>query len=174
MANSTDLSRFRARHEKLVIVHGVSDPIFSVNDTIHWYEQLNQVNQGRAAEFVRMFAVPGMNHCGGGPATDQFDAFAALAPTRSWRRRGRRLLGQAALDRSAHIRRRRAVRLRVASKTRPISPAGRTREPFYVQRMAAMSVHPQRSKWFWSGRHESAKRTDMFAGGRQKTKIGAF
>jgi hypothetical protein len=88
MANSTDLSRFRARHEKLVIVHGVSDPILSVNDTIHWYEQLNQVNQGRAAEFVRMFAVPGMNHCGGGPATDQFDAFAALAPTRSWRRRG--------------------------------------------------------------------------------------
>jgi hypothetical protein len=63
MANSTDLSRFRARHEKLVIVHGVSDPILSVNDTIHWYEQLNQVNQGRAAEFVRMFAVPGMNHC---------------------------------------------------------------------------------------------------------------
>ena len=78
MANSTDLSRFKARQGKLVIVHGVSDPIFSVNDTIHWYEQLNHVNQGRAAEFVRMFAVPGMNHCGGGPATDQFDAFAAL------------------------------------------------------------------------------------------------
>ena len=25
-----------------------------------------------------MFAVPGMNHCSGGPATDQFDAFTAL------------------------------------------------------------------------------------------------
>src|ERR1700761_7531261 len=142
MANSTDPSRFKARHGKLVIVHGVSDPIFSVNDTIHWYEQLNQVNQGRAAEFVRMFAVPGMNHCGGGPATDQFDAFAALvnwtekssATTRSWRRRWRRLLGQAALDRSSHIRRRHAMRVGVASRTRPISPAGRIREPFYVQR----------------------------------------
>jgi hypothetical protein len=174
MANSTDLSRFRARHEKLVIVHGVSDPILSVNDTIHWYEQLNQVNQGRAAEFVRMFAVPGMNHCGGGPATDQFDAFAALAPTRSWRRRGRRLLGQAALDRSAHIRRRRAVRVRVASRRGQFHLPVELGNLFTCNGMAAMSVHPQRSKWFWSGRHESAKRTDMFAGGRQKTKIGAF
>lgn len=78
MANSTDLSRFKAHQGKLVIVHGVSDPIFSLNDTIRWYERLNQVNQGKAAEFVRMFAVPGMNHCGGGPSTDQFDAFAAL------------------------------------------------------------------------------------------------
>jgi poly(3-hydroxybutyrate) depolymerase len=78
MANSTDLSRFKARQGKLVIVHGVSDPIFSVNDTVSWYERLNQVNQGKVAEFVRMFAVPGMNHCGGGPSTDQFDAFAAL------------------------------------------------------------------------------------------------
>jgi poly(3-hydroxybutyrate) depolymerase len=78
MADSTDLSRFKARHGKLMIVHGVSDPIFSVNDTIHWYEDLNRANQGNAAEFVRMFAVPGMNHCGGGPATDQYDAFAAL------------------------------------------------------------------------------------------------
>jgi feruloyl esterase len=36
------------------------------------------VNNGRASEFVRLFAVPGMNHCAGGPATDQFDAFGAL------------------------------------------------------------------------------------------------
>jgi len=78
MANSTDLSRFKAHNGKLVIVHGVSDPIFSVNDTIQWYERLNQVNHGKADEFVRLFAVPGMNHCAGGPATDQFDAFAAL------------------------------------------------------------------------------------------------
>jgi feruloyl esterase len=25
-----------------------------------------------------VFPVPGMNHCAGGPATDQFDAFSAL------------------------------------------------------------------------------------------------
>ena len=39
---------------------------------------MNRANNGSAADFTRLFAVPGMNHCSGGPATDQFDAFAAL------------------------------------------------------------------------------------------------
>jgi feruloyl esterase len=56
----------------------VSDPVFSINDTINWWNQVNRVNDGKAGEFVRLFAVPGMNHCAGGPATDQFDAFTAL------------------------------------------------------------------------------------------------
>jgi feruloyl esterase len=77
-ANSTDLAAFKNRGGKLVIVQGVSDPVFSINDTIRWWEELNKVNNGTAAEFARMFAVPGMNHCAGGPATDQFDAFTAL------------------------------------------------------------------------------------------------
>jgi len=77
-ANSTDLSGFRKRNGKLIIVQGVSDPVFSINDTINWWNQVNRVNGGKAAELVRLFAVPGMNHCAGGPATDQFDAFTAL------------------------------------------------------------------------------------------------
>src|SRR5450631_638311 len=36
---------------------------------------------GKADTFVRVFPVPGMAHCGGGPATDDFDAFTAL---RAW------------------------------------------------------------------------------------------
>ena len=78
MASSTDLSGYKKRNGKLMIVHGVSDPVFSINDTISWWNDLNKANNGAAADFVRLFAVPGMNHCGGGPATDQFDAFSAL------------------------------------------------------------------------------------------------
>ena len=78
MASATDLSRFKSHGGKLVIVHGVSDPVFSINDTINWWNEVNKANQGLAGDFVRLFAVPGMNHCGGGPATDQFDAFSAL------------------------------------------------------------------------------------------------
>ncbi len=77
-AGSTDLSAFKSRGGKLVIVQGVSDPIFSINDTIRWWNEVNAANQGKASDFVRLFAVPGMNHCAGGPATDQFDAFTAL------------------------------------------------------------------------------------------------
>jgi len=78
LASSTDLAAFRNRGGKLLLVHGVSDPIFSIKDTIHWWNDVNLVNQGNAADFVRLFAVPGMNHCAGGPATDRFDAFTAL------------------------------------------------------------------------------------------------
>ena len=77
-ADSTDLSAFKSRGGKLVIAHGVSDPVFSILDTIDWWTAVNRANGGRAADVVRVFAVPGMNHCAGGPATDQFDAFAAL------------------------------------------------------------------------------------------------
>lgn len=77
-ADSTDLSAFKAHGGTLIIAHGVSDPIVSIIDTIRWWNDLNRVNRGRAGEFVRLFAVPGMNHCSGGPATDQFDAFGAL------------------------------------------------------------------------------------------------
>ena len=78
MASSTDLAAYKNHGGKLLIVHGVSDPVFSINDTIAWWNDVNRVNNGKAADFVRMFAVPGMNHCAGGPATDQFDAFNAL------------------------------------------------------------------------------------------------
>ncbi len=77
-ANSTDLTKFRARGGKLVIVHGVSDPVFSINDTINWWNILNKETNGAAAAVTRLFAVPGMNHCSGGPATDRYDAFGAL------------------------------------------------------------------------------------------------
>lgn len=78
MASSTDLSSFKNRGGKLLIVQGVSDPVFSINDTIGWWNDVNKMNGGAAASFVRLFAVPGMNHCAGGPATDRFDAFTAL------------------------------------------------------------------------------------------------
>jgi feruloyl esterase len=77
-ADSTDLSVFQGHGGKLLIYHGVSDPVFSINDTIAWWNRLNKAQKGKAADAVRLFAVPGMNHGGGGPSTDQFDIFAAL------------------------------------------------------------------------------------------------
>ena len=85
-ADSTDLSRFEARGGKLIIVHGVSDPVFSIQDIVDWWNEVDALNGGQASEFVRLFAVPGMNHCAGGPSTDQFDAFAALV---DWVEKGR-------------------------------------------------------------------------------------
>jgi tannase/feruloyl esterase len=80
-ARSADLSGFRARHGKLMLTHGVSDPVFSINDTVQWWREVDTRNDGQAASFVRLFPVPGMNHCAGGAATDLFDI---LAPLMKW------------------------------------------------------------------------------------------
>jgi hypothetical protein len=77
-ARSPHLEAFRAHHGRMIVYQGASDPVFSLNDTLSWYREVEKLNGGSAAGFVRVFPVPGMAHCGGGPATDQFDAFGAL------------------------------------------------------------------------------------------------
>lgn len=72
------LADFKSKGRKLLIYQGQSDAVFAVNDITRWYEQLAANNGGDASSFARLFVVPGMNHCSGGPATDQFDALSAL------------------------------------------------------------------------------------------------
>jgi feruloyl esterase len=77
-AVATDLTSFTSHGGKLLVYHGVSDPVFSINDTIAWLHAVDRKEKGKASRFVRLFAVPGMNHGGGGPSTDQADFFSAL------------------------------------------------------------------------------------------------
>lgn len=73
------LKTFYKNKGKLIIYQGQSDPVFSTVDIVDWYERLNKNYKGKADDFARLFVVPGMNHCAGGPATDQFDGLSALA-----------------------------------------------------------------------------------------------
>ncbi len=77
-ARSPNLAAFRARGGRMIVTHGLSDPVFAATDTLGWWDEVNAAQRGQAGRFVRVFPVPGMNHCSGGPATDQFDAFSAL------------------------------------------------------------------------------------------------
>ncbi|MGJ4950718.1 tannase/feruloyl esterase family alpha/beta hydrolase [Bradyrhizobium sp. HKCCYLS20291] len=72
------LPAFQNGSRKILIYHGQADPVFSVNDTIHWYEKLNANVQGKADGFARLFALPGETHCGGGITLEKFDALGAL------------------------------------------------------------------------------------------------
>jgi hypothetical protein len=76
--NETDLSKLKNRGAKLLVYHGAADPIFSAVDTSNWYDALQTANSGQADRFARYFMVPGMNHCSGGPATDQFDMLTQM------------------------------------------------------------------------------------------------
>jgi hypothetical protein len=72
------LAGLKAANRKMVVFHGQADPVFSVNDTIRWYEKLNANSDGKADAFVRLFTIPNVTHCGGGAALDRFDALEAL------------------------------------------------------------------------------------------------
>lgn len=75
---AADLGALRDRGGRMIVYHGTSDPVFSSDDTAAWYERVQAANGGDASAFARYFPVPGMNHCAGGPATDQFDMLSAL------------------------------------------------------------------------------------------------
>jgi feruloyl esterase len=79
-SSGTDYRKFRAKRNKLIVYTGGADPVFSANYHLKWYRRLVERNDGleRTQKFARLFVVPGMNHCGGGPSTSQFDAFAAV------------------------------------------------------------------------------------------------
>lgn len=77
-ATSTNVSSYVDRGGKLVFLHGMADGIFAPQDTIDYVEALKREYGTRADSFARLYLVPGMAHCGGGPATDAFDALEAL------------------------------------------------------------------------------------------------
>lgn len=76
----TNLSTFSANGGKLIFFRGDSDPWLSPLDTYDYYKSLATANGGaeKVAEWSRFFFVPGMAHCGCGPALDQFDMLSAV------------------------------------------------------------------------------------------------
>lgn len=82
-----DLSAFKQRGGKLLLYHGWSDPSISPEYTRRYYEAVMDKLGGRAAaaQFARLFLLPGVGHCRGGTGADQFDA---LHPLVDWVERG--------------------------------------------------------------------------------------
>jgi feruloyl esterase len=78
--SSTNLTTFSENGGKLLFFHGDSDPLFSPLDTLGYYQSLAATNGGaeKVSEWSKIFLVPGMSHCGGGPALDRFDMLGAV------------------------------------------------------------------------------------------------
>ena len=73
--NSTepDLSAFQKRGGKLILYHGWSDAAIPAVSTIKYYDSvISKMGASAASSFVRLYMVPGMEHCSGGVGPNSF------------------------------------------------------------------------------------------------------
>ena len=73
-ARWTNLNAFSGHGGKLLFYHGDSDPWFSALDTVDYYERMTKANGGddKVHDWSRLYLVPGMGHCAGGPGDTRF------------------------------------------------------------------------------------------------------
>jgi feruloyl esterase len=84
-ATDPDLSAFRERGGKMLMYYGWADPALNARMGVEYYESVLKQMGPNTTDFFRLFLVPGMFHCGGGPGPNQFDSFGAL---RDWVEKG--------------------------------------------------------------------------------------
>lgn len=75
-----DLRPFKKSGGKLIMYHGWSDPGISAAGTVAYYDQMVTAVGGQqdADSFTRLYLVPGMHHCSGGPGPNTFDMLPVL------------------------------------------------------------------------------------------------
>ena len=84
-SDNPDLSRFRDNGSKLIVYHGWSDPDISPIGSINYYESVVEAAGGgreqaidATRDYFRLFMIPGMGHCSGGPGYNRVDPLPAL------------------------------------------------------------------------------------------------
>ena len=72
-AINPDLSAFQRRGGKLILYHGWNDPAIPALNTVNYYQEvIAKMGRSAADSFTRLYMVPGMQHCGGGPGPENF------------------------------------------------------------------------------------------------------
>jgi feruloyl esterase len=81
-AINPDLNAFHARGGKLILYHGWNDPAIPALNTVNYYgDVVAKLGRAKADSFTRLYMVPGMQHCGGGPGPDTFGTSAMWPAT---------------------------------------------------------------------------------------------
>jgi len=77
-ASDPNLSKFKTRGGKLLLWHGWADPGPAPENTINYYSQAAKASGGSQDDWIRLFLLPGVAHCGGGVGPDQADFLGAM------------------------------------------------------------------------------------------------
>ncbi len=68
-----DLKPFDSRGGKLLLYHGWNDPAIPALSTVNYYQSVVEtLGKAQTESFVRLYMVPGMQHCFAGPGPDNF------------------------------------------------------------------------------------------------------
>jgi acetyl esterase/lipase len=77
-ATEADLHRFAEHGGKLILWHGWADPALPPLRTVEYFERVRSLMGAENADnMVRLFMVPGVQHCLGGPGPNSFGQFGA-------------------------------------------------------------------------------------------------
>ena len=83
-ANNPDYSAYKKSGGKILFAHGWEDAALSALATIDHFESILQANPD-ADDFTKLYLLPGVLHCGGGPGPDQVDWLNVI---RAWVEKG--------------------------------------------------------------------------------------
>jgi feruloyl esterase len=82
-----NLKAFKSGGGKIIMWHGWNDPTISPLNSVNYHGSVSRLLGIQATDrFFRLFMVPGMEHCGGGPGPNAFDAMPVLE---QWIEQGR-------------------------------------------------------------------------------------
>jgi feruloyl esterase len=85
-ALNPDLGTFQQHGHKLIVYHGWADWLVPPGEAINYREAVLARSAAHATDqFYRLFMIPGMAHCGGGPG---LTSFSALDPLVKWVEQG--------------------------------------------------------------------------------------
>ena len=80
-AADPNLLAFKERGGKLIVYHGWSDAAISASSAIEYYDSVvGRLGRQATDSFLRLYMVPGMQHCEGGPGPDSFGQDGAGVP----------------------------------------------------------------------------------------------
>jgi feruloyl esterase len=79
-SSNPDLSRFKSAGGKMLIYHGLNDLSILPHWIIRYYQNVERAMGGReqTQSFVRLFSLPGVEHCAGGQGADKVDYLTYL------------------------------------------------------------------------------------------------
>ncbi len=85
LSDDPHLAKFRAAGGKLIQWHGWNDPAIPARASIAYYENVRRTLGGDVSDFYRLYLIPGMLHCGGGPGPGDVSWLDVM---RAWVERG--------------------------------------------------------------------------------------